>query len=44
LCTDAGLLVRDRRSFPLPRRAGPWFTYNEFVVEATVPAGRAARR
>ena len=44
LCTDAGLLVRDRRSFPLPRRAGAWFTYNEFVVEATVPAGRAARR
>jgi hypothetical protein len=36
--------VRDRRSFPLPRRAGHWFTYNEFVVEATVPAGRAARQ
>jgi hypothetical protein len=44
LCTGAGLLVRDRRSFPLPRRAGHWFTYNEFVVEATVPAGRAARQ
>jgi SAM-dependent methyltransferase len=44
LCTDAGLLVRRQRSFPLPRAAGRWFTYNEFVVEATVPAGRAPRR
>ena len=44
LCTEAGLLVRDRRSFPLPRRAGRWFTYNEFVVEATVPAGRTSRQ
>jgi hypothetical protein len=44
LCTDAGLLVRHRRSFPLPRLAGRWFTYNEFIVEATVPAGRAPRR
>jgi SAM-dependent methyltransferase len=44
LCTDAGLLVRRARSFPLPRLAGRWFTYNEFVVEATVPAGRASRQ
>jgi SAM-dependent methyltransferase len=44
LCTAAGLLVRRERSFPLPRVAGRWFTYNEFVVEATVPAGREARR
>jgi 2-polyprenyl-3-methyl-5-hydroxy-6-metoxy-1,4-benzoquinol methylase len=44
LCTEAGLLVRRRRSFPLPRGAGRWFTYNEFIVEATVPAGRAPRR
>jgi 2-polyprenyl-3-methyl-5-hydroxy-6-metoxy-1,4-benzoquinol methylase len=44
LCTDAGLLVRAQRSFPLPRPAGRWFVYNEFVVEATVPAGRAPRR
>jgi SAM-dependent methyltransferase len=44
LCTRAGLLVRRSRSFPLPRFAGRWFTYNEFVVEATVPAGRAAHR
>jgi 2-polyprenyl-3-methyl-5-hydroxy-6-metoxy-1,4-benzoquinol methylase len=34
-----GLLVRRRRSFPLPRWAGRWFVYNEFIVEATVPAG-----
>jgi len=39
LCTDAGLLVRSRRSFPLPRRAGRWFIYNEFIVDAKVPAG-----
>jgi len=44
LCTDAGLLVRTQRSFPLPRSAGRWFVYNEFVVEATVPAGRARRQ
>jgi SAM-dependent methyltransferase len=44
LCTDAGLLVRRARSFPLPRLAGRWFTYNEFVVEAAVPAGRATRQ
>jgi SAM-dependent methyltransferase len=44
LCTDAGLLVRHQRSFPLPRLAGRWFTYNEFIVEATVPAGRAPRQ
>jgi SAM-dependent methyltransferase len=44
LCTDAGLLVRHERSFPLPRLAGRWFTYNEFVVEAAVPAGRQPRR
>ncbi len=25
-------------SFPLPRWAGPWFTYNEFVVAARKPA------
>ena len=39
LCTSAGLLVRARRSFPLPRRAGRWFIYNEFIVDAKVPAG-----
>jgi SAM-dependent methyltransferase len=39
LCTGAGLLVRRRRSFPLPRFAGRWFVYNEFIVEASVPAG-----
>jgi SAM-dependent methyltransferase len=39
LCTNAGLLVRSRRSFPLPRPAGRWFVYNEFIVDAKVPAG-----
>jgi SAM-dependent methyltransferase len=38
LCTNAGLLVRSQRSFPLPRAAGRWFVYNEFIVEAQVPA------
>jgi SAM-dependent methyltransferase len=38
LCTNAGLLVRSRRSFPLPRWAGRWFIYNEFIVDAKVPA------
>jgi hypothetical protein len=40
MCTDAGLLVERQRSFPLPRPAGRWFSYNEFIVEARVPAGR----
>jgi SAM-dependent methyltransferase len=44
LCDEAGLLVERTRSFPLPRWAGRRFTYNEFVVEATVPAGRGAHR
>jgi SAM-dependent methyltransferase len=39
LCTGAGLLVQSRRSFPLPRAAGRWFVYNEFIVDAKVPAG-----
>ncbi len=39
LCREAGLLVRGQRSFPLPRRAGTLFVYNEFIVDATVPAG-----
>jgi SAM-dependent methyltransferase len=44
LCVDAGLLVRSTWSFPLPRWAGPRFAYNEFVVEAAVPAAREAHR
>jgi SAM-dependent methyltransferase len=39
MCTDTGLLVRSARSFPLPRRAGRLFVYNEFIVEASIPAG-----
>jgi SAM-dependent methyltransferase len=39
LCNDLGLLVRSHRSFPLPRRAGRVFVYNEFIVEALKPAG-----
>jgi len=44
LCTGAGLLVRSRRSFPLPRRAGRWFIYNEFIVDAKVPAALSMGR
>lgn len=32
-----GLDVERRMSFPLPRFAGKWFTYNEFVLVATKP-------
>jgi SAM-dependent methyltransferase len=39
LGTDLGILVRRRRSFPLPRWAGRLFVYNEFIVEASIPAG-----
>lgn len=35
----AGLRVTRTYSFPLPRIAGRVFTYNEFVLVATVPAG-----
>lgn len=34
LCSDLGLSAQRRYSFPLPRLAGRWFTYNEFVVVA----------
>jgi hypothetical protein len=37
LCADLGLRVTRRYSFPLPRRAGRWMTYNEFVVIAERP-------
>lgn len=36
-CRALGLRVTGSRSFPLPRAAGRLFTYNEFVVTATVP-------
>lgn len=36
LCEEVGLVVRDARSFPLPRRAGRLFVYNEFVVHAAL--------
>ncbi len=32
LAADLGLTVRRQYSFPLPRFAGRWFTYNEFNV------------
>lgn len=44
LCRELGLAVRQAFSFPLPRRAGPWFTYNEFVVVAGRDPGRDAAR
>jgi SAM-dependent methyltransferase len=34
LCAEAGLAVEKSYSFPLPRRAGRFFTYNEFVAVA----------
>ncbi|MGE0881688.1 MAG: class I SAM-dependent methyltransferase [Acidimicrobiia bacterium] len=36
LCADTGLRVTKRSSFPLPRFAGRWFVYNEFVVVSDV--------
>lgn len=37
LCTDLGLRVQRRYSFPFPRWTGKLFIYNEFIVVATVP-------
>jgi SAM-dependent methyltransferase len=34
MCNRLGLRVVSRRSFPLPRFAGRWFVYNEFVTIA----------
>jgi SAM-dependent methyltransferase len=34
MCTRLGLRVVTSRSFPLPRFAGRWFIYNEFVTIA----------
>lgn len=34
LGTELGLRVERQISFPFPRRAGRWFTYNEFVTIA----------
>lgn len=36
IATAAGLEVRRERSFPLPRWAGRWFVYNEFVMVSDV--------
>lgn len=33
----SGLKLQSRASFPLPRRFGPWFRYNEFVLSAVKP-------
>ncbi|MFI0720124.1 class I SAM-dependent methyltransferase [Streptomyces sp. NPDC021224] len=40
----AGLAVRRTYSFPLPRRAGRIFKYNEFVMVCAVPAAPSADR
>jgi 2-polyprenyl-3-methyl-5-hydroxy-6-metoxy-1,4-benzoquinol methylase len=37
LCQRVGLVVRRQYSFPLPRAAGKYFPYNEFVLLATTP-------
>ncbi len=43
VCEDLGLVVERQKSFPLPRWAGNWFTYNEFVTVASVsPSGASA--
>lgn len=39
LCTRLGLAVARQYSFPLPRRLGPVFVYNEFVTVAERPGG-----
>ncbi|OMQ15099.1 methyltransferase type 11, partial [Modestobacter sp. VKM Ac-2676] len=39
LCRELGLTVERRWSFPFPRWAGRFFTYNEFVLLARVPTG-----
>jgi SAM-dependent methyltransferase len=40
LCAQSGLRVERSYSFPLPRWAGRFFPYNEFVVVARYPAQR----
>jgi SAM-dependent methyltransferase len=37
LAAEWGLKVLSRYSFPFPRPAGRWFTYNEFVCVASAP-------
>lgn len=37
IAVACGLHVDRAESFPLPRAMGKWFTYNEFVLVATVP-------
>jgi SAM-dependent methyltransferase len=39
LCGELGLEVEQASSFPFPRPAGRWFTYNEFVVVARRRSG-----
>ena len=39
ISTRLGLAPERTFSFPFPRWAGRWFTYNEFVVVSRRPAG-----
>ena len=39
ISTRLGLVPERTFSFPFPRWAGRWFTYNEFVVVSRRPAG-----
>ena len=41
ISTRLGLTPEQAFSFPFPRWAGRWFTYNEFVVVSRRPAGGA---
>jgi hypothetical protein len=38
LATEVGLQPAGAFSFPFPRAAGRWFTYNEFCLLSTTPA------
>ena len=40
IAEDVGATVIDQRSFPFPRAAGRWFTYNEFVTIARYDGSR----
>jgi 2-polyprenyl-3-methyl-5-hydroxy-6-metoxy-1,4-benzoquinol methylase len=44
LARNAGFAPERQFSFPFPRIAGRWFTYNEFVLVGRKPAGAAPPR
>jgi 2-polyprenyl-3-methyl-5-hydroxy-6-metoxy-1,4-benzoquinol methylase len=44
IASQSGFMPERQFSFPFPRPAGRWFTYNEFVVTGRKPASAAAPR